>query len=174
MTRVRVAAAIAAMLTALALQAGVISAVTMSVPVSLPAILVAAVALRDGAGAGIAFGFSFGLVADLGSSHPAGVYALTWMGVGLLCGLAADRNSVRRDAMIATTVCTVAALAATLLLAVVGADGATFADALRYLLPCLIGDAVLAVLVVPLVGRLLRVDVLRAPQPPPVLLGVDS
>ena len=174
MTRVRVAAAIAAMLTALALQAGVLSAVTMSVPVSLPAVLVAAVALRDGAGTGIAFGFSTGLVADLGSNHPAGVFALTWMVVGMLCGLGADRSSVRRDALIAACVCTVAAAAGSVLLVVVGADGATVTDTLRTLVPCLLGDLVLAVLLVPLVRRFLKVDVLRAPKPPPVLLGADS
>ena len=173
MTRVRVAAAIAAILTALTLQSGVLSAVTMSVPVSLPAVLVAAVALREGAGTGIAFGFSTGLVADLGSNHPAGVFALTWMGIGLLCGLGADRTSVRRDAVIASGVSTCAAVAATLLLVLIGSDGATLAGALHTAAPCLLGDLVLAVILVPVVRRFLRVDAMRAPAPPPVLLGVE-
>jgi cell shape-determining protein MreD len=173
-TRVRVAAAIAAILTALAFQAGVLGAVTMWVPISLPAVLVAAVALHDGAGTGIAFGFSMGLVADLGSDHPAGVFALTWMAIGMLCGLGADRSSVRRDALIAGGVCTVAATAASLLLALLGADGATFATAIRGTVPCLLGDLALAVVLIPLTRRFLSVDALRAPQPPPVLLGIDS
>ena len=52
---------------------------TVPVPVSLPALLVAAVALVDGPGVGMAFGFAAGLLADLGSEHPAGVLALCWM-----------------------------------------------------------------------------------------------
>ncbi len=42
--------------------------------------------LRGRAGAGMAFGFAAGLIADLGSAHPAGVLALCWLGVGLVCG----------------------------------------------------------------------------------------
>ena len=162
------------MLTAFALQAGVVSAVTLPVPISLPALLVAAVALTDGAGAGIAYGFGAGLVADLGSGHPAGILAITWMVIGMLCGLAADRASLRRDVLIATGVCTVGAALATLALAVLGYEGAGVGAVLRYTLPTFLGDAVLAAVVVPVVRRFLHADALQAPRAPGILLGVDS
>ncbi|MCW2497395.1 rod shape-determining protein MreD [Jatrophihabitans sp.] len=174
MTLARVAAGMAALLTSLAVQAGVVSVVTLPVPVSLPAVLVAAVALSDGAGTGMAYGFAAGLITDLGSTHPAGVLALCWMAVGLICGLAADRHSVRRDALLAAVICALGAAAATVVLAVLGRSGASFGDAVRYLVPTLIGDAVLALVLVPVVRVFLRSDALAAPRPPAVLLGVDS
>ncbi len=174
MTRVRIAAAAAALLSALAIQASVVSAVTLAVPVSLPAVLVAAVALSDGAGAGISYGFAAGLIADLGSTHPAGVLALCWMGIGMLCGLAADRTSVRRDVLIATGVCTAGAVLATALLALLGSDGASLGAALRYAAPTFLGDGALALVLVPLVRVVLRSDALHAPRDQPLLLGVNS
>jgi rod shape-determining protein MreD len=174
MTRVRVAAAIAALLTALALQSGVIAPLAMAVPISLPAVLVAAIALSDGPGAGIAFGFGAGLIADLGSSHPAGVLALTWMVIGIVCGLGADKASVRADALIAAGVCAVGAAVSTALLAVLGSDGASWGSAVRGCVPSALGDLALALVVVPLVRRFLRADALRAPREPGVLLGADS
>jgi cell shape-determining protein MreD len=174
MTRVRLAAGLAALLTCLALQAGVIAPLVMSVPISLPALLVAAVALCDGPGAGIGFGFAAGLIADLGSTHPAGIFALTWMGIGMVCGLAASKTSLRTDILIAGAVCAVGAAAATGLLTIVGADGATAGLAIRDLAPALFGDVVVAIVLVPLVRRVLRADVLRAPREPAVLLGLDS
>ena len=174
MTRVRLAAGIAALLTALALQAGVIAPLVLPLPVSLPAVLVAAIALSDGPGAGIAFGFCAGLIADLGSTHPAGVYALAWMTIGMLCGLAADKTSVRADALIAAAVCTVGATATTIVLTVLSKDGASFHDVAGQFIPTAIGDLVLALILVPIVRRFLRADVLRAPREPVILLGVDS
>src|ERR1700709_2482824 len=99
MTRGRVAVAAAGIVTALLLQAAVVGPVVSPYAVSLPLVLVAAVGLVDGPATGLGFGFAAGLVADLGSAHPAGVFALVWMGVGLLCGLVADRQSLRRDAV---------------------------------------------------------------------------
>lgn len=163
MTRLRLAGAAAAVLTALLLQATLVAPITAPVPVSLPAVLVAAVAMVDGPGAGLAFGFAAGLVADLGSAHPAGVLALVWMGVGVLCGLSADRRSVRRDALTAAVVCGVASAVVAVLLAVVH-GAAPSADALRWLLPAAGGDLVLAVLLVPLTRRMLRTETLRAPR----------
>jgi len=174
MTRIRIAAAIAAVLTCLALQSGVLAPLAISAAISLPAVLVAAVALSDGPGAGIALGFAAGLIADLGSTHPAGVLALTWMGIGMVCGLAADRKSVRADAVIAATLCAVAASLATMLLTLLNADGASLTLAASQFLPTILGDGVLALVLVPLVRRALRADVLRAPRGPVVLLGVDS
>lgn len=164
MRRARVAAAMAAILTALLLQATLVAPVAAPFPVSLPAVLVAAVALVDGPAAGMSFGFATGLMADFGSQHPAGVLALCWMGVGLLCGTFADRRSLRRDAAAAGVVGGLASGAATLLLAVVHSHAAAV-DAITYTLPAMLGDALLALVVLSLVRRMLRADSLRAPHP---------
>jgi rod shape-determining protein MreD len=174
MTRVRIAAGIAGLLTALAVQAGVIAPLSLSIPISLPALLVATVALSDGPGAGIALGFGAGLIADLGSSHPAGVFALTWMAIGIVCGLASGKSSMRSHALLAAIVCAVGAAASTGLLTLVNADGASVGEAVRDFLPTFIGDGLIALVLIPLVHRFLRADALRAPRPPAVLLGVDS
>jgi cell shape-determining protein MreD len=164
---VRPVAAVAAMITAMVLQAALIAPLAQPVPVSLPAVLVAVVALVDGPGVGMAFGFAAGLVADLGSSHPAGVLALTWTGLGLVCGVAASGRSSRADARTIALCCTVAASIATALLAVVHAGGIGFWPALRDTLPTWIGDFVLALLVLPLARRMLRSEMLRAVAPVP-------
>jgi hypothetical protein len=164
MTRARLVAALTGILTALLLQAALVAPVTAPWPVSLPAVLVAAVALVDGPAAGMSFGFACGLLADLGSNHPGGVLALCWLGVGLVCGLVADRRSLRRDALCAGLVCAAGASAATVLLAITN-SGADALDALRYALPTAVGDAVLGFLVLGLVRRMLRTDSLRAPHP---------
>jgi cell shape-determining protein MreD len=163
-TRARVAAALAAALTALLLQATVVAPATFPWPISLPAVLVAAVALVDGPATGISLGFAVGLLSDLGSRHPAGVLALCWMGVGLVCGRLAERRTVRRDAVIAGVTCALGAAAATVLLTVLH-SGAALSQAVTYLAPTALGDAVLAVLVVPLVRRMLGADSLRAAHP---------
>ena len=106
MTRARVAAALAAILTALLLQATVIAPATVPWPVSLPAVLVAAVALVDGPATGMSFGFAAGLIADLGSHHPAGVLALCWLGVGpAVRDAGRPAAALRRDALIAGVAC---------------------------------------------------------------------
>jgi len=158
-----VTAALTGMVTALLIQAGVVAPVTAPWPVSLPLVLVAAVALVDGPGAGMSLGFAVGLVADLGSPHPAGVLALCWLGVGLVCGMVADRRSLRRDALAAGSVCAVGSALATLLLAVVH-GGALATDAVVYLLPTVLGDTLLALGVLAVVRRMLRTDSLRAPH----------
>lgn len=169
MTRIRVLAAIAAISTALVLQGALIGPFFGPVPVSLPAVLVAAVALRDGPGTGVAFGFATGLVADLASTHPAGVLALCWLGVGLVCGLvagpAAGRRPIRRDAAVAALVCALASLGAALLLTVVHADGTGPVTGLVWVIPAGLGDALLALAVVPLTRVLLRSERLRPPAP---------
>jgi rod shape-determining protein MreD len=158
----RFAAALAAMLTALLLQAALVAPLTMSVPVSLPAVVVAAVALTDGPATGMSFGFTVGLFADLGSSHPAGVLALSWLGLGVVCGLAADRRTVRGDAAVAALCCALAVVFATVLLAAVHAGGATGWPALRAAVPAGLGDALLALAVVRLVRAFLHTEALRA------------
>ncbi|WP_375501726.1 hypothetical protein [uncultured Jatrophihabitans sp.] len=162
MTRGRVAVAVAGILTALLLQAGIVGPVVAPYAVSLPLVLVATVGLVDGPATGLGFGFTAGLVADLGSAHPAGVFALVWMGVGLLCGLVADRHSLRRDAVTAGVVSGVGSSVATLVLALVSSRAAAF-DAVRDLVPSAIGDVVLAFAVLALVRRMLHTDVLRKP-----------
>lgn len=171
MRRARVFAALAAVLTALLLQATLVAPWSGPVPVSLPAVVVAAVALVDGPGAGIPFGFAAGLIADLGSTHPAGVLAVCWLLVGLVCGLAADRATVRRDAAVAALGCALAAALGTILLTVVHSGGATVGAAAGRLLPSLAGDALLALAVVPLVRAMLHTPSLRAPHP--VLTELD-
>lgn len=152
------------MITALLLQAALVAPVTAPWPVSLPAVLVAAVALVDGPAAGMSFGFATGLLADLGSNHPAGVLALCWLGVGLLCGTVADRRSLRRDAMTAGLVCTAGASVATIVLAVTH-SGANAPDAIVLAVPTALVDALLAGAVLTLVRRMLRTETLRAPHP---------
>jgi cell shape-determining protein MreD len=164
MTRARVFAAIAGILTALLLQATLVAPVTIPFPVSLPAVLVAAVALVDGPAAGMAFGFSLGLVADLGSHHPAGVLALCWLGVGLLCGLIGARRSRWRDALVIGAVGGLASSVTTVLLAVTHSGG-TGADAVRYLPAAVAGDAVLGLLLIGLVRAMLHTNSLRSAAP---------
>lgn len=162
MNRLRITAALAAIITALLLQATLVAPLTLPVPVSLPALLVAAVALSDGPGAGLSFGFATGLVADLASAHPAGVLALSWLVVGLVCGLAADGTSVRLDAAIAAGVCTAVSVGTALLLLVTHSAGATLGQTVHDVVPTLLGNALLALVVVPFVGRALRNPSLRA------------
>jgi cell shape-determining protein MreD len=164
MKRARLAAALAAIITALLLQAALVAPVSAPFPVSLPAVLVAAIALVDGPATGMSFGFAAGLTADLGSQHPAGILALCWLGVGLVCGTVADRHSVRRDAVTAGVVCGLASAVATVLLVVVRSAGSV-QDAVTYTVPAIIGDALLGLVVVAVTRRMLRSDSLRAPHP---------
>ena len=164
MTRARVVAAVTAIVTALLLQASVLAPATVPIPVSLPAVLVAAIALVDGPATGMSMGFATGLMADLGSTHPAGVLALCWLGVGLLAGLAGRPRTLRGAALIAGVVCGAASGAATLLLALVNSAGSVH-DAVVYAVPAGLGDALLALGVIALVRRMLRTDSLRAPHP---------
>ena len=162
MTRARVAVAAAGILTTLLLQAVLVGPVVEPWAVSLPLVLVAAVGLVDGPATGLGFGFTAGLVADLGSAHPAGVFALVWMGVGLLSGLVADRQSLRRDAVTAGVLSGIGSSVATLVLALV-TDRAGWTDALRDLVPSAVGDVLLAFAVLALVRRMLHADALRKP-----------
>lgn len=164
MTRSRIAAAHAAVLTALLLQATLVAPVTMSAQLSLPAVLVAALAVNCGAGAGISVGFAAGLVADLGSSHPAGVLALCWLGIGVVCGLLVEAaRSLRAQVVLIGVVCGVGSSLATLLLTALGEPGATVLGAARGLLPSVAGDLLLALAVTPIVRWFLRSQALRAP-----------
>jgi rod shape-determining protein MreD len=164
MTPARIAAAAAAIGTALLLQATLIGPASGAVPVSLPAVLVACVGLVNGPATGISLGFAAGLVADLGSTHPAGVLALCWLLVGLASGTFADRHNVPRDSAATAVICTGAGVLATALLALTH-SGTTVGSAITGLLPCLFGDFLLALLLLPLVRRMLGTDRLRPPRP---------
>jgi rod shape-determining protein MreD len=163
MTPRRLLAGIAAILTALILQATLIAPLTIPVPVSLPAVLVAAVALASGPSTGIAFGFTAGLFADLGSEHPAGVLALGWLGVGVLCGVLGGRISrLRETAPACGIVCGLTSGVVSLLLTALGSSGATVWLSARDTVPAALGDGLLALWVVPAVRVMLRTEALRA------------
>lgn len=164
MTPARVAAAAAAIGTALLLQATLIAPASGDVPVSLPAVLVACVGLVNGPATGISLGFAAGLIADLSSSHPAGVLALCWLVVGLVSGTFADRHSLLRDAAASAVICAGVGLLATGLLALTH-SGTTAGTAFTGFLPSLLGDFLLALLLLPLVRRMLRTERLRPPRP---------
>jgi cell shape-determining protein MreD len=163
-TKARIAAAAASILTAVLLQATLIAPLCAPLPVSLPAVLVAAVAFMDGPATGMSFGFVAGLVADLGSRHPAGVLALCWLAVGLLCGTVADRHSLRHDAVTAGVVAGLAGGFAGVLLVIVRSGG-TLRDVAVYTGPAIGVDVLLAIAVVAVVRRMLGSDALRAPHP---------
>ncbi|MGI8677964.1 MAG: hypothetical protein ACR2LX_04595 [Jatrophihabitans sp.] len=163
MRRSRVAAALAGILTALLLQATLVAPAFAPFAISLPAVVVAAVALVDGPATGMSFGFAAGLMADLGSRHPAGVLALCWLAIGLGCGAIADRRSLRRDALTVGIVCGLASTAVTLMLALVHRGGTVWV-ALGDLVPTTLISTVLALAVVALVRRMLHSDTLRAPH----------
>ncbi len=183
MRGLRVVAGIAAVLSVLLLQACVIGPASLPVPVSLAAVLVAAVGLVDGPAAGMSLGFVCGLVADLGSDHPAGVLALCWLGIGLVAGVAAQRRGRLGDALFVGALCGGAAGVATLILAVAGHTD-SWTD-VRWALPAAAADAALALVVVPLTRWMLRNPALRplparpstngpAPRPEPVHLDAGS
>jgi cell shape-determining protein MreD len=158
----RVATAAAAAVTALLLQATLVAPAAITAQLSLPAVLVAAVALEAGPGTGMCLGFATGLVADLGSSHAAGLLALCWLGLGIGCGLLADpHRSAIGQMLLAGLACTVAGALVTLGLTVVGEPGGTALGAVRAMPPSLLGNVVLAVLIVPIARRFLRSDLLN-------------
>jgi cell shape-determining protein MreD len=172
MTRARIAAAAAGIVTALLLQATVVGPGCAPLAVSLPALLVAAVGLVDGPAPGMSVGFSAGLLADLGSRHPAGILALCWLGVGLVSGTLAERRRLRRDAVVAGVLAGLAGSVAGGLLVVVH-DGGTLREIALHAGPTIAVDILLAVPVVALVRRMLSSHTLRAPQPlgPELVLG---
>ncbi|SDJ35646.1 rod shape-determining protein MreD [Frankineae bacterium MT45] len=162
MTFQRLAAATAAILTALLLQATLIAPLSPWVPVSLPAVLVAAIGVRCGAGAGISVGFTTGLLADLGSAHPVGVLALTWMGLGIVSAALAEMLRGRRaEILFVGLASTLASTLVALLLVVLGKAGIAFESILTGFLPLLLADLLLAALVTPLVSRAASSESLR-------------
>jgi cell shape-determining protein MreD len=160
-TRTRLLAGLTAIITVLLLQATVVAPLAGTVAASLPAVLVAAAALVDGPGTGVALGFATGLLADLGSSHPAGVLGLCWMAVGLGCGTLAGRAAIPRDVVISAVAAAGASAAALLFLGAVHAAGGGADAAVRAVVPAFLVDLPLAVVVVPIVRWFLRHPSLR-------------
>ncbi|MCW2522507.1 MAG: rod shape-determining protein MreD [Frankiales bacterium] len=172
----RWALAAASILTALLLQATVVGPVTFPVPVSLPALMVIVVAIYAGPGVGLALGFSTGLIADLGSDHPAGVQALCWMAAGLVAGmlggLAVERGyGTRGVAALAALIGAVTACSVGLLLALLGSHAATIGLALSAVIPVGLTEALLGLALVPAVRALLRSQGIRAARPTGELIG---
>ena len=129
----------------------------------------AVVALTDGPGVGLAFGFATGLVADLASEHPAGVLALAWLALGLMCGRWSARPTVRRtrrtEALIAAAATALVTAGTQVVYVLLAADGATLGATLRLLVPAALLDLLLALLVVTIVRPLLTGATLRAARP---------
>jgi len=172
----RLAAAVAGLLTALLLQATLIGPLAFPVPVSLPALLVIVVASYAGPGVGIGLGFSTGLLADLGSDHPAGVQALCLLGAGLVAGkvggLAVQRGyRTRGFAALAALIATGTSAASGLLLAILGSHEASLSVVVSSLPPVAAADALLGLLLVPVVRRVLRGQGIRAPRPAATVLS---
>jgi cell shape-determining protein MreD len=171
----RIALACASLISALLLQATLIAPLTFPVPVSLPALLVVVVGLYAGPGIGVGFGFATGLIADLGSDHPAGVLALCWLGGGLVAGriggLVTSRgSSVRIAAATAAVLATATGLTVSVILAVLGDGRAGPLQTLGWLVPVGLTDALLALLLVPLVRSTLRVHLIRPGRAEVILL----
>lgn len=176
MTVSRLAAAVASLITVLLLQASLIGPLTFPVPVSLPALLVIVVALYAGPGVGMGLGFATGLLADLGSDHPAGVQALCWMAAGLLAGmvggLATERGyRTRGVAAMAAVLGAATSCVVALVLAVLGSHAATAGLAARAVIPVGLTDALLGLVLVPIVRRMLRAQGVRAVRPRAELVG---
>jgi len=172
----RLAAAAAGVLTVLLLQASLIGPLAFPVPVSLPALLVIVVGCYAGPGAGIGLGFSTGLLADLGSDHPAGVQALCFLGAGLVAGkvggLAIQRGyGTRPMAALAALIGTGTCAATGLLLAILGSHAASLGSTVLSLPPVALTEALLGLLLVPAVRRLLRAQGVRAPRPAATVLA---
>jgi len=172
----RVAMACAGVLTVLLLQATVIGPLTFPVPVSLPVLLVIVVGVYAGPGMGLGFGFATGLLADLGSDHPAGVQALCWMAGGLVAGivggLATERGyRTRGVALFAAGLAALTSWLVVLLLSILGSHAATVWLAFRDLIPIALTDSLLGLLVVPTVRSMLRMQGIRGPRPVADVIG---
>ncbi len=164
----RLIAAAAAVTSVLILQAMVIAPVTAPLFVSLPAILVAAIGLEAGVSAGLSLGFSAGLLADLGSSHPAGVLAIGWLLLGLGCGLIANqRRRLLVRAAVVGGATGLATLIAGLSLAFLGGPSTPVATVLTTAVPSALIDAAIALLVVPATRAVVGTLRVRVPNVAP-------
>jgi rod shape-determining protein MreD len=173
----RTAAALAAVITVLLIQATVIGPLTFPVPVSLPALFVIVVGIYAGPGTGVGLGFATGLMADLGSDQPAGVQALCWLGAGLVAGILGglvSRQGYRRRSVagLAALLGAATSVAVTFALAVLDTHGASVWLAVRDVVPVGLVDALLSLLLIPVVAAMLRAQGIRAPRSRPEFIGL--
>lgn len=165
MTPRRIITAAAAIVTALVVQAGLVTPLTAPLAVSLPAVLVAVIGIEAGPSAGMSVGFSAGLLADLGSRHPAGVLAIAWLLLGMGCGVFAEhRRRLVRSVVVAAVGAGATSLLAVIGLALLDEPSVSLRAAVGLTLPTTLGDAILAVLVVPVARVMLRALKVRAPR----------
>lgn len=123
----------------------------------LPLVVVIAYALAGGPGVGLGLGFGAGLLVDLVTGHALGLLGLVYAVVGWGAGSAVD-DGVERSALTPVVVVAGGAAAAVLLYAGLGAlfsdPRSTVAATLSALPVQVVGGALLAPFVVPVVARL--------------------
>jgi rod shape-determining protein MreD len=166
----RIAMAAASVITVLLLQATLIGPLTFPVPVSLPVLVVVVVGIHAGPGVGLGLGFATGLLADLGSDHPAGVLALCWMAsgsvAGIVGGLATERGYATRGvAGMAAVLGAASSWLVAMMLAILGSHAASAWLAFRDVIPVGLVEALLGLIVVPVVRAMLRSQGIRTPRP---------
>jgi rod shape-determining protein MreD len=160
-TAVRALVVTALVMLAVTIQLGVLPAIAISdVVPNLVLVLVIALALARGPEFGALVGFAAGLALDLAppADHVAGRWALAFVVVGYLAGLA--RRDARASAVAAVLVVAAGSFIGTSLFALSGLvlqdSGVTFEGAMHVLPIALLYDIVLTPLVVPAVLVMMR------------------
>jgi rod shape-determining protein MreD len=161
MTALRALAVTAVVLAAVTVQLGVLPSIAIAdVVPNLVLVVVIGFALARGPEYGALLGFAAGLALDLAppADHTAGRWALAFVVVGYLAGLA--RRDARASALAAVLVVAAGSFIGTSLFALSGLvlqDGGVSIDGVLHVLPvALVYDVVLTPLVVPLVLALMR------------------
>jgi rod shape-determining protein MreD len=160
-TAVRALVVTALVMLAVTIQLGVLPAIAISdVVPNLVLVLVIALALARGPEFGALVGFASGLALDLAppADHVAGRWALAFVVVGYLAGLA--RRDARASAMAAVLVVAAGSFIGTSLFALSGLvlqDSGVTLEGVMHVLPiALLYDIVLTPLVVPVVLAMMR------------------
>ena len=161
MTAVRALVVAAVVVAAVTVQLGVLPAIAIGdVVPNLVLVVVIAFALARGPEYGVLVGFAAGLILDLAppADHTAGRWALAFVVVGYLAGLA--RRDARASALAAVLVVAAGSFIGTSLFALSGLllqdPGVTFEGVMHVLPIALVYDVVLTPLVVPAVLALMR------------------
>jgi rod shape-determining protein MreD len=161
MTAVRVLVVTAVVMLAVTLQLGALPAIAVAdVVPNLVLVVVIAFALARGQAYGALVGFAAGLALDLAppADHTAGRWALAFVVVGYLAGMA--RRDARASALAAVLVVAAGSFIGTSLFALSGLlleDPGVTIDGVLHVLPiALVYDVVLTPLVVPVVLALMR------------------
>ena len=161
MTAVRALVVAAVVVAAVTVQLGVLPAIAVGdVVPNLVLVVVISFALARGPEYGVLVGFAAGLILDLAppADHTAGRWALAFVVVGYLAGLA--RRDARASALAAVLVVAAGSFIGTSLFALSGLllqdPGVTFEGVMHVLPIALVYDVVLTPLVVPAVLALMR------------------